>query len=438
MEEKKTSLSLGQIAGALYLLSALLLLVVYVLRPIKYFFNYQTLLVAVATGFFGAVLFMKRRDNMLLIGAGVMALVVLLFGGLIAFVADVLLMIILLAMATPYLPQLKELAQKAWFVPAIVTLLGELFGIRSFGGLLFALSVTAATLLCGMWLAYPDGMPKTAAAPAGDDGETSVSAPEVDGYCELFKHVLLLLLTFGIWNLIWIYRMTRYLNRVGGEEPRNPTTKLLLCLFVPFYTVYWTYKSAQRVDQLAAAVGVESKLATWCLLLAALIPVLPPVLLQEKINTIIDVERGTRKATFDPAEKTIAQVSAAAKGTNGYFDLFVHLLLLVLTGGIWNYIWIYRMTAYLNRVEGEEKRNPVTKLLLCMFVPLYAVYWIYKSCQRIDKLAAEVGVKSELSVLCLILCLVVGMVPQVLMQEKVNEIIVTETSRPAEAAPVGE
>lgn len=34
--------------------------------------------------------------------------------------------------------------------------------------------------------------------------------------------------------------MTRYLNRMGGEEPRNPTTKLLLCIFLPVYMMFWT------------------------------------------------------------------------------------------------------------------------------------------------------------------------------------------------------
>ncbi len=435
MEEKK-SFSMGQIAGILFGVSALCLLS-NVFKIISYYFNYAGLLMALGTGFFAAVLLMKRRDNLLLIASGVLAVLTLLFGGLIGFVGAALLLLVVLVTTTSYLPQLKGLVQKVWFVPAIVMFLGSFAVVIffNFTVLVDALCTGAGALLCCMWLAYPDGMPKKESSVSGNG---DIAAPEVDGYCELFKHVLLLLLTCGIWNLIWIYRMTRYLNRVGGEEERNPTTKLLLCIFVPFYMVYWTYKSAQRVDKLAAAVGVESKLATWCLLLAALIPVLPPVLLQEKINTIIDVERGARKAAFDPAEKKIVPVTATAIGTQGYCDLFKHLLLLVLTCGIWNYIWIYRMTGYLNRVEGEQQRNPVTKLLLCMFVPLYAVYWIYKSCQRIDKLAAQVGVKSELSVLCLILCLVVGLVPQVLMQEKVNEIIVAETSQPAEAAPVQE
>ena len=56
-----------------------------------------------------------------------------------------------------------------------------------------------------------------------------------------------MLFTLGIWQLIWIYRTTVTLNDLEDEPPRNPVTKLLLAFFVPFA---------------------------------------PPVLIQEKINTL--------------------------------------------------------------------------------------------------------------------------------------------------------
>ena len=427
MENKKSNFNKGQLAGLLFAAAAIILLIIAVIRLLGWYFNFKGLLCAAATGFLGAVLLMKRRDNLLLIAAGVFTLVNLLFGGIIAFVGSALLLFAVLVMTTEYLPQLRDLVKKAWFVPAIVMFLAELLGVYSFGTFLFALCVGGGAVLCGMWLAYPDGMEKGNKAAGSDEEEnTTVSAPVADGYCELFKHVLLLLITFGVWYFVWIYRTTRYLNRVGEE--RKPVAKLLLCMFVPFYMMYWTYKSAQRVDTLAASVGVDSRLSTLCLILSAFLPVLTPVLLQDKINAVIDVERGVRRSDYDPADNEDLPVTAAAKGTEGYCDLFKHMLLMLLTCGIWNLIWIYRMTKYLNRVEGEEQRNPVAKLLLCMFVPFYMVYWIYKSAQRIDKLAYQTGVKSDLAVLCLVFCMVLGLVPYILMQEKINEIIVTETA----------
>ena len=118
------------------------------------------------------------------------------------------------------------------------------------------------------------------------------SAPQGDGvmpasaYCGLAKHVLLLVFTFGIWYLIWIYRTTDSLNCLPDEPPRNPATKLLLCMFIPFYSIYWVYKSAQRIDRLSAMAGRPSDSATLCLILAILIGIVPPILMQDKINSL--------------------------------------------------------------------------------------------------------------------------------------------------------
>jgi len=109
-------------------------------------------------------------------------------------------------------------------------------------------------------------------------------------HCGLFKHIMLLLFTFGIWLLIWNYRVTAYLNCVPGESKRSPGAQLLLCMFVPFYGIYWTYKSAQRIDILAKTANVLSDLAVPCLILEFFIPVIPPVLMQDKINRIIETE----------------------------------------------------------------------------------------------------------------------------------------------------
>lgn len=110
-------------------------------------------------------------------------------------------------------------------------------------------------------------------------------------YCDILKHVLLLIFTFGIWQLVWIYRMTGWLNNVEGEEYRDPLKKLLLCLFVPFYMIYWTYKSALRIDKIAQSNGVSSDIATLCLIISIFIGIVPPILMQDKVNQIVNVNR---------------------------------------------------------------------------------------------------------------------------------------------------
>ena len=121
--------------------------------------------------------------------------------------------------------------------------------------------------------------------------KVEVSPADPSAKCGLAAHVLLLLFVGGIWRWIWIYRTTRYLNCLPDEEYRNPGTKVLLCMFVPFYSIYWVYKSAQRIDKLAAQSGVVSDLAVACLILELFIPLIPPILMQDKINKILDARQ---------------------------------------------------------------------------------------------------------------------------------------------------
>lgn len=143
-----------------------------------------------------------------------------------------------------------------------------------------------------------------------------------DGYCEMIKHILLLVFTFGIWNYVWIYRTTRFLNCVKGEEQRSELNQLLLCLFVPFYVIYWIYKSAQRIDKLAAQRGVESDIALISLLFAIFIYILAPIFMQDKINNIVmPAEKPTytepdhtevRAAAQTPAQAVVVEVKTVA------------------------------------------------------------------------------------------------------------------------------
>lgn len=93
----------------------------------------------------------------------------------------------------------------------------------------------------------------------------------------------------------------------------------------------------------------------------------------------------------------------------------------------WMYLWIYKTTEYLNRLSDEAKRDPVSKLLLCLFIPFYSIYWTYISAQCIDKLAKEKGINSDLASTCLILSIFIGIVPPILMQQKINEIETIDT-----------
>ena len=100
-------------------------------------------------------------------------------------------------------------------------------------------------------------------------------------------HICLLLITGGIWQLIWIYKATKYSNLVENERQRDPIVSLLLYMFVPFYSIYWTYAIAERIDKIARSRGVQSDIATICVVLSIFIGILPPILMQDKMNKII-------------------------------------------------------------------------------------------------------------------------------------------------------
>ena len=105
-------------------------------------------------------------------------------------------------------------------------------------------------------------------------------------YCDITKHILLLLFTFGIWFLIWIYRTTEYLNHSSKADRYNSASQLLLCMFVPFYTIFWFYKQGQRTDSLAKSMNIDSDIGNICLITGIFIPFVAAILIQDKINAI--------------------------------------------------------------------------------------------------------------------------------------------------------
>ena len=144
--------------------------------------------------------------------------------------AQTILFIILLCNTIPALEK-KAMAinEILWFVPAFLMFIGYVinvfnyYTIRSYyviDTIMNLLQVIIA-LCIGIWInsIYPKPEVKK-----GIDNYSSSVAPD-EFYCGMAKHVLLLLFTFGIWYLIWIYRMTNYTNAVENEEYRDPTKK---------------------------------------------------------------------------------------------------------------------------------------------------------------------------------------------------------------------
>lgn len=270
------------------------------------------------------VLFKKKQDNMLVIVLGCSALLgfISLIGTftlvtLLSFAVDVLLVVYALAFCEQTLvkadfSKIKELASKFFYLPAAITLVlvvidtytgiiefRESFWYHRYWDLIDYLTYLpfivpviqkllyiAIILTLTMWLKAPYAQQEATASTDEEYG---------DAYCSLGKHIVLCLFTFGIWYLIWIYRTTKYLNKAPNSQQYNPTNKLLLCMFVPFYQIYWFYKHGQRIDNLSRQKNLNNAdMATLCLILGIFIPIVACFLMQDRINTIC-----TSKETAD-------------------------------------------------------------------------------------------------------------------------------------------
>lgn len=321
-------------AGIVFALMAVIWLIIGVSEPSIFSLIY--LLSAVGYVMTAITIFKanRARPNLLVIGFIIQAAatVLVLILGIIVFYPAIILsklfmlvawigaIIISVVCLTERQLQYRSAVKKVWFVPAVCYAIGVIIWTlaRNSSVIFFVFDLllnVSGLLLAMLWIVNPDAFAQKTAGtshlgqPASTASASGAAATaEGTAYYNLGMHVVLLLLTFGVWYLIWIYRMTGYLNRVKDEQPRNPTNQLLLCIFVPFYTVWWVYQSAQRIDKLAATKGIASDLSMLCLILAIFVGVVPPILMQDKINAIVT----TDGAPDQPADSAQTQTAGRA------------------------------------------------------------------------------------------------------------------------------
>lgn len=189
--------------------------------------------------------------------------------------------------------------KKLWFLPAIL-ILGNLiapivgyllndtltigFGFLGFTGQMILLPLLYVSFMICAGLAFKSTCPEDEEVPDG-------SKQKQEGYYDLVQHALLLLFTFGIWELIWIYRTTKFLNNAPDQEERNPTTKLLLCMFVPFYYVYWIYRSCKILDSWGKEKQNDEEITLIAFILSFFVRIVSLILMQNKINRLCTMEK---------------------------------------------------------------------------------------------------------------------------------------------------
>ena len=68
-----------------------------------------------------------------------------------------------------------------------------------------------------------------------------------NGYTGILMLILLSLFTFGIYPLIWIYKISKYTNRYNNQNSIPALAEVCLCTFIPFYYLFWLYNRSKIV-----------------------------------------------------------------------------------------------------------------------------------------------------------------------------------------------
>ena len=289
--------------------------------------------------FLAVVFFIRKRDVLLLVAASALTLLKLYalarvggrFGLVFVRILELLPVLALLAltilMTTNAAVQYREKVKTLWFVPIILSVVFFFANLIGHGSFFLTLFSAAGYALAAIWIACPEGVGTAAAVGSsagtviveGQGGNTYYSGgsqnnggvDKPEGYVDMAVCILLLLLTCGVYWYIWIYRTTKFLNSVSNEERQEPVTQLLLCMFVPFYSIYWVYKNAQRVDAAAKVHGVASDIKTLCLVLAIFVPIVAPMIMQDKINNIVKAQKETGTGAAKQSSNVVVEPFAA-------------------------------------------------------------------------------------------------------------------------------
>lgn len=220
----------------------------------------------------------------------------------------------------------------------------------------------------------------------------------------LFKHLMLLIFTFGIYRLIWIARTTRFLNK-GTLKKRDPIICAGLSIFIPFYNLYWAYKTGLAIDSLSEKRDGLVSLAGLATILCVACPFASDVYLQGKIN---ELDAETDFSQFYAADLRESKVG-----------IVKYVVLSVLTLGIYRFIRIYKLTNALNTSNYAEPRKAGKCVALSIFVPFYSAYWVYKSAVIVDSILANNRITNTTVVLTAFGGMVFG---ELLLQDRVNYI----------------
>ncbi|MBQ8062718.1 MAG: DUF4234 domain-containing protein [Clostridia bacterium] len=115
-------------------------------------------------------------------------------------------------------------------------------------------------------------------------------------YKNLFVYFILMLVTFGIYFLYQIHRLTKLSNEDESMTKRSPGVQVLLCIILPYvYWIYWAYQTGKRIENiLKERTGKMASIAAPSLILSFFgLDVIALIIMQDKVNKYVGGITGT-------------------------------------------------------------------------------------------------------------------------------------------------
>ena len=110
---------------------------------------------------------------------------------------------------------------------------------------------------------------------------------------EVGMAVILTIVTCGIYGIVWMIGLVDDLNSVSNEPNQTSgiTVWLLSIVTCGIYYLIWLYKAGSRIDEIRMRNNMPSnnKGMLYCLLAVFGLSIVSMALLQEDINSLIDV-----------------------------------------------------------------------------------------------------------------------------------------------------
>ncbi len=229
---------------------------------------------------------------------------------------SIFMLVCILEVALSVLMFLYDIIRRIIFVlhaPDVMYVIDFIFPYLPFLQVIFCVGLLIGYIICNK--KFPIASAPNGAAQTGGQYATAgnVQAGQEDGYYPLMAHALLMIFVGWVWRYVWIYRVNKYLNS-RTDFNRSPVASLLLCMFIPFYSIYWMYKAAQEIDKLKAPYKWE-EISILCLIVEIFVSKVTPIIMQKEINDIISAENGATAAHENYSAANSVTVDQSAENT---------------------------------------------------------------------------------------------------------------------------